>query len=252
MELEKALLQYVLRLGDNALIIGQRLSEECGHGPILEEDLAIANFSLDFIGQATALLGYAGTIEGNGRNEDQLAFQRNEREFVNALLTEQPNGNFAQLIVRQFLFDAYQFSHYRLLAKSKDEMIAALSVKFLKEIDYHLRHSSQWVLRLGDGTQESRDKVKSALDELWKFTKDLFAETEADQLLIENGIAPQQAEVYNSWLEVVSKTITEATLTLPTSGFMRHGSREGIHTEHMGYLLAEMQYLPRIYPDAAW
>ena len=246
------LFQYLLRQGDNSLIIGQRLSELCGHGPILEEDIAITNFALDFIGQATALYGYAAQVEGKNRNEDALAFQRNERDFFNALLVEQPNRDFAHLIVRQFFFDVYQQSLFGLLAKSKDALLAGLAVKFLKEVNYHLRHSTDWLNRLGDGTALSHEKTQTAVDQLWKYTEDLFAATDADQVLVAAGIAPPQDEVRTNWIAVVKAAFEKATLTVPGSHFQITGSRAGRHTEHFGFLLAEMQYLPRIYPDAQW
>ena len=252
MDKQSALFEYCLRLGDSSLVIGQRLSEWCGHGPILEEDIALTNVALDFVGQATAILQYAASVEGKGRTEDDLAFMRNEREFRNVLLAEQPNGDYANTIMRQFLFDAYQYYFYQDLLKSKDKTIAALAEKSLKEVTYHLRHSSQWILRMGDGTTESHERVQAALDELWMFTGDLFDMDETDTLLIKEGIAIDMKPLRVKWMAHVAEIFEKAKLKIPSETFMQSGSREGRHTEHLGFLLAEMQSLPRTFPDAKW
>ncbi|MCC6690520.1 MAG: phenylacetate-CoA oxygenase subunit PaaC [Bacteroidia bacterium] len=252
MENQTALFQYCLRLADSNLILSHRLSEWCGHGPILEEDIALINIALDFIGHGTALLQYAALVEGKGRSEDDLAYMRNEREYRNALLVEQPNGDYAKTIARQFLFDTFQYHFYQALQNSKDETLAALAAKALKEITYHLRHSSQWVLRMGDGTDESHSRIQTAFDDLWMFTGDLFDMDTTDETLLKQGIAVDLAPVKEKWQTQVSEVLQQATLKIPDQTFMQGGSRDGRHTEHLGYLLAEMQYLPRTYPGAKW
>jgi ring-1,2-phenylacetyl-CoA epoxidase subunit PaaC len=252
MENQTALFQYCLRLADSSLILGQRLGEWCGHGPILEEDIALTNIALDLVGHATAMLQYASTIEGKGHTEDDLAYLRSEREYRNVLLVEQTNGDYAKTIARQFLFDAFQYYYYESLQSSKDEMIAALATKSFKEITYHLRHSSQWVFRLGDGTPESHERIQNAIDELWMYTGDLFDMDETDSLLIKEGIAVDLKPVKEKWNDHVAEILKKATLKIPAQTFMQRGSREGKHTEHLGFLLAEMQYLPRTFPNAKW
>jgi|SRR3954468_1181750 len=252
MNIKEATVEYLLRLGDSSLIIGHRLSEWCGHGPILEEDIAMTNIALDFVGNATAILTYAAQLEGKGRSEDDLAFMRNEREFRNLLLTEQPNGDFAQTTARQFLFDTYLFFLYEELKSSKDETLNALATKAHKEITYHLRHTTEWMYRLGDGTEESHERIQQALNNLWMYTSDLFDMNEIDQLLIKEGIVPDLLHVKGKWEEHVKKVITKATLKLPETNVKQKGSREGKHTEHLGFLLAEMQYVHRAYPGVKW
>jgi ring-1,2-phenylacetyl-CoA epoxidase subunit PaaC len=252
MNLKEATFQYLLRLGDSSLIIGHRLSEWCGHGPILEEDIALTNIALDFVGNATAILTYAAQVEGKGRTEDDLAFMRNEREFRNLLLTEQLNGDYAQTIARQFLFDAYMYFLYEELKSSKDETLAALATKAHKEITYHLRHTTEWMYRLGDGTEESHERIQTGLNTLWMYTPDLFDMDEVDALLIKEGIVPNLTLVKTNWENLVNKVIQEATLQIPKSPFKQKGSREGKHSEHLGFLLAEMQYVHRAYPGVKW
>ncbi len=247
-----ALFEYCLRLGDSSLILGHRLSEWCGHGPILEEDIALINIALDFVGRSTSLLKYAAEVEGNNRSEDDLAYVRNERQFRNLLITEQPNGDYASTIVRQFLFDAYSFYLYTELTKSKDSTISGIAEKSLKEISYHLRHSSQWILRLGDGTEESHNRTQNALDNLWRFTHEFFEMDEVDTMLVNSGIAVNLSDVKSKWMDKVSEIFEQATLTIPTNSFMNTGSRQGKHTEHLGYLLAEMQHVNRSYPGCNW
>lgn len=252
MTLEQAKFEYLLRLGDSSLIIGHRLSEWCGHGPILEEDIALINIALDFVGNATSLLTYAAQVEGKGRTEDDLAYLRNERDYRNLLLTEQPNGDYATTIARQFLYDVYTFFLYEELKKSKDETIAAIAAKTHKEITYHLRHTTEWMYRLGDGTEESHQRLQSGLNELWMYTSDMFDMNEVDALLIQAGIAPDLNTIKESWEKRVKEVVAEATLQLPASNIKQKGSREGKHSEHLGYLLAEMQYIPRSYPGTKW
>lgn len=246
------LFEYTLRLGDTNLILAQRLGEWCGHGPILEEDIALTNISLDLIGQARAFLTYAGQVEGKERTEDDLAYNRGEREFRNLLLTEQPNGDFGQTILRQFLVGTFQYYFYSELKNSKDTTLAALAEKSLKEVTYHVRHSSEWIKRLGDGTEESRRRILSAMDELWMYTGDLFDMDATDQALIKDGIAVDLSKIKLRWEEKVKEIFTVATLSVPENAFMIRGSREGKHTEHLGHILAEMQSLARTFPGAQW
>ncbi|MFL5764042.1 MAG: 1,2-phenylacetyl-CoA epoxidase subunit PaaC [Bacteroidia bacterium] len=252
MNLQEAKFEYLLRLGDSSLIVGHRLSEWCGHGPILEEDIALINIALDFVGNATSILTYAAQVEGKGRTEDDLAFMRGEREFRNLLITEQPNGDYASTIARQFLFDTYMYFLYEELKSSKDETIAAIAVKSHKEITYHLRHTSEWMLRLGDGTAESHERLQNAVDDLWMFTAEMFDMDEVDALLIKEGIAPDLSKVRASWEKKVNEVIAQSTVKIPSTAFKQKGSREGKHTEHLGFLLAEMQYVHRAYPGAKW
>ena len=252
MKIEQANFEYYLRIGDNSLILGHRLSEWCGHGPILEEDIALINVALDLVGQSRFLLDAAAMLENKGRTEDTLAYHRNANEFRNALLVEQPNGDFGRTIVRQFLFDAFSQLFYTELKLSKDGLLAAFSEKSIKEVDYHLRHSRDWMLRLGDGTSESHERVQTALDELWMYTGDLFAMNEVDGLLINEGIAVDLNTIKTKWLKNVSQVIEEATLVMPVNTYMQQGSKNGIHSEYLSYLLAEMQSIPRAMPDAIW
>ena len=251
-EINQALFEYCLRLGDSSLILGHKLSEWCGHGPILEEDIALINIALDFVGQARVLLAYAGEVEGKGRTEDDLAYTRTEREYRNVLLIEQPNGDYGYTIARQFLYDVYTYYFYESLKQSKDATLAGIAEKSFKEIIYHLRHSSQWVIRLGDGTDESKKRIQTAFNDLWMFTGDLFAMDEVDRILIKEGIAVDLNLVKSKWNKKAKEILTIATITVPDDAFMQSGSREGKHTEHLGFLLAEMQSLPRAYPDAKW
>lgn len=250
---EEALFEYILRLGDSSLILGHRISEWCGHGPKLEQDIALINISLDLLGQARSYLTYAGEVEGKGKTEDDLAYFRTERKFRNALITEQENGDWGCTIVRSFYYDAFHYFFLKELEKSKDETLAAIATKSLKEVTYHLRHSSEWVIRLGDGTEESHNRVQEPLNDLWTYTGELFEMNEVDQTLIKAGIAPDLNEIKDKWLKHVSNVANEATLELPTETYMQSGGKtKGIHTENLGYILCEMQYLPRTYPDAKW
>jgi ring-1,2-phenylacetyl-CoA epoxidase subunit PaaC len=253
MNKEEALFKYLIRLGDNALILGQRLGEWCGHAHQLESDIALTNVALDHIGQARMLLTHAGEVEGKGRSEDDLAFHRGEFDFRNNLLVEQPNGDFGQTIMRQFLFDVFQYHLLNELKKSKNEFLQSFAVKSLKEVSYHRSLSSDWIIRLGDGTELSHEKMQNALDALWEFTGELFEMNEVDEILIREGIVPDLKELKAKWEEEVTEVLHEATLNIPdTAGYMATGSRDGHHTEHLGYILAEMQYLPRMMPEAKW
>jgi ring-1,2-phenylacetyl-CoA epoxidase subunit PaaC len=252
MDTRNNLFEYCLRLGDSNLILAQRLGEWCGHGPILEEDIALTNICLDLLGQSRAMLTYAGEVEGKGRTEDDLAYMREVLDYRNVLLTEQPNGDFAQTILKQFLYSAYQYFLYEALKQSKDKTIAALAEKSLKEVAYHLRHSSEWVKRLGDGTEESRQRIMTALNELWIYTGDMFDMDEVDTALIKEGIAADLNLVKVMWENKVKEVFEEATLAVPENTFMIKGSRIGKHTEHLGYILAEMQVLHRQHPNVEW
>jgi len=252
-EKRNELFEYLLRLGDDRLILGHRLSEWCGHAPILEEDIALANIALDCIGQANAFLSLAAEIENKNRTEDDLAYFRDETEFKNLQLVEQPNIDFAYTIARQFFVDAFAVPFYEKLSESVHEELAGIAAKSLKEAKYHLRHSKAWMLRLGDGTQESHKKIQSAVDDLWTYTGELFFENEIDEKLIKEKLIPSAKEIESQWKEEVEKVITEATLKLPEepNTNLRAG-RNGDHTEHLGHILAEMQIVARSHPGAKW
>ena len=229
---------YALGLADDALILGHRLSEWCGHAPLLEEELALANIGLDLIGQAQALYDYAGTIEGKGRDQDALAYLRDAPQFRNLLLIEQPNGDFAMTVARQFLYSAYAAPFWRQTAGSDDATLAGIAATAQHEAAYHLRHAGDWLIRLGDGTEESHRRAQDAIDYLWPYTGEMF----------EGGNAPLRAE----WSKTVDALLTEATLVRPKDGWMQSGGRHGRHSEHLGYILAELQFLQRAYPGAKW
>jgi ring-1,2-phenylacetyl-CoA epoxidase subunit PaaC len=244
--------QYVLRLADTSLVLGQRLGEWVGHAPALEEDLALANIALDLVGQARLLLTYAGEIEGRGRDEDALAFLRDAPEFCNVSLAEQPNGDFGHTIVRQFLLDAWQLELYEALSGSTDARLAEIAAKAVKETRYHLRFSAGWLVRLGDGTAESHARVAAALDALWRFTDELLTPDALDEEMAAAGIAPSLAGLRARWEERVGAVLEEATLKRPAAAsYLWHGKR-GVHTEHLGHMLAEMQHLPRTFPGVTW
>lgn len=246
------LFKYTLRLGDTNLILGHRLSEWTGHGPFLEEDLALTNIALDLTGTANSLLEYAASIENKGRSADDLAFFRNDRQFYNVQLVEQPNGDYAKTIIRQVFIDCFDLYFYQALAKSKDETLAGIAQKSIKEVTYHLRHSSSWVERFGNGTEESHIRAQNALNELWQYTGELFEMNELDEALLKEGIAVDLNAVKQQWEKYITELFVKSTLTIPENVFMQTGSRKCIHTEHLGFLLAEMQALPRMYPSAKW
>jgi ring-1,2-phenylacetyl-CoA epoxidase subunit PaaC len=242
----------LLRLGDTSLVLGQRLAEWIGHAPALEEDLGLANLSLDLIGQARLFLSYAGELEGLGRDEDALAFLRDAPAFANLALAEQPNGDFGRTIVRQFLLDAWQLEIYEGLLNSSDGRLASISAKAIKETAYHLRFSSGWLVRLGDGTPESHSRVQNALNDLWRFTTELFAADDVEEALAATGVAPKLTDLQPRWSARVDAVLREATLARPPAvPYQWHGKR-GVHTEHLGHMLAEMQHLQRSYPGALW
>lgn len=246
------LADYAQRLGDDALILGQRLGEWCGHAPNLEIDLALANFGLDLIGQAQHFLGYAGDVEGQGRDADKLAFHRDVLDFKNCLLVEQPNGDFAQTIARQFLFSTWQELMFEALTRSSDATLAAVANKAVKEVAYHARFSGEWVVRLGDGTDESRGKMIAGLDWMWRFVDELFEMDAVDTRLLAAGISVDQVALRQAWDARVGAVLAEAALDRPASRRATVGGRVGRHSEHLGHMLSEMQFLQRAYPDQVW
>jgi ring-1,2-phenylacetyl-CoA epoxidase subunit PaaC len=243
---------YTLHLADNALILAQRNSEWCGHGPILEQDIAITNISLDLLGQSRNFYQYAALLIGGDTDEDKLAYLRTEREFKNCLLAEQPNGDWGQTVLRQFFFSAYQFLLYEKLQHGNDAQLAAISAKALKEVTYHLRWSSEWVIRLGDGTAESHNRMVKAIEALWCYTGELFMPAEYESALLQNGTGVDVSTLKEDWLKKVNTVFSEATLSLPVNVFMQSGGKNGVHTEHMGFILTELQYMQRAYPDSSW
>lgn len=249
---QNALFDLCLHLGDNALVHSYRLSEWCSNAPLLEEDLALTNFALDMIGRAQALLTYAAQVEGAGRTDDMLAYRRGERSFYNSQIVELPNGTFAFSILRLFLVSSFEYSFYTALSTCTDAQLAAIAAKTVKEVKYHMVHSREWVLRLGDGTAVSHAKIQAALDELWPYTGELFQTIVADEVLCEKNIIPSAVSLHADWYKYVTDALTEATLAIPSDSFMHTGGRTGIHTEYLGHILSEMQYLQRVYPDAVW
>lgn len=249
---QDAFVEFLLRMGDNALILGHRNSEWCGHGPVLEEDIAMSNMALDLIGQTALWLGLAGEVEGKGRTADDLAYLRDAWDFRNLLLVERPNGDFGNTLMRQFLFDAFHFHQLQALTKSSDPRVAEIAAKALKEVSYHLERSAEQVIALGDGTQESHARMQAALDDQWGYALEMFAGDETDAQMAAAGIAPDPASLRGPWDETVQAVLAEATLTAPESGYVHKGGKQGTHTEHLGYILAEMQFLQRAYPGAEW
>jgi ring-1,2-phenylacetyl-CoA epoxidase subunit PaaC len=245
-----SLFDYLLRLGDNTLILSQRLGEWCGHGPALEEDIALTNVALDLLGQARMWLGYAGEIAG--RDEDQLAFLRDAGEFRNVLLVEQPNGDFAQTSARQFFFDAWHHLLLEKLSASADERIRGIAAKALKEVAYHLRRSADWMIRLGDGTEESHNRMQRAVDDLWMYTGELFEVDAVEEEMMQARIGCDLAALRAPWMAEISRIFNQATLEIPQQTWMQHGGKRGIHSEQFGYILTEMQFLQRAYPGAKW
>ncbi|HEU4492346.1 MAG TPA: 1,2-phenylacetyl-CoA epoxidase subunit PaaC [Jiangellales bacterium] len=244
--------EYSMRLGDDALVLAQRLGEWVSRAPQLEEDVALANIGLDLVGQARTLLTYAGEVEGEGRDEDDLAYLREERDFRNLQIVERPNGDFAVTIARQLAFSAYQLGLYRSLCRSADATLAAIAAKAVKEVDYHLDHARQWVLRLGDGTRESHHRMQAGLEQIWPYVDEMFDADELTDALAREGVAVDPAALRPEWDATVSAVLARATLTRPEPAFHGRGGRRGLHTEAMGYLLAEMQHLHRSHPGASW
>jgi ring-1,2-phenylacetyl-CoA epoxidase subunit PaaC len=249
---ESPLVLYTLRRADDALILGHRLSEWCGHAPMLEEDMALANIALDLLGQARELYSYAAKVEGRDNNEDTLAYLRDVRQYRNLLLAEQPNGDFARTIVRQFFYSAFADLYWRAMMRSADPTLAAIAAKSEKESAYHLRHSSEWIVRLGDGTDESHRRTQTAIDDLWAFTGEMFAIDDSERGLIDAGIAVDPAGLRPRWLQTVSEVMGEATLTVPRNDWMQQGGRSGRHSEHLGHLLSELQSMQRTFPGVTW
>ena len=244
---------FLLRLADTAMVLSQRLSEWCGKGPALEEDMALTNVALDLIGQARFWYGYAGALEDRGRDEDALAFTRDAHDFRNLLLVEQPNGTYADTLARQFYFDAWHFLLLQQLAGSTDARIAGIAEKSVKEVGYHVRRSADLIVRLGDGTERSHAMIQAALDDLWMYTGEMFAADAVDAAMAAQGVAPALESLRQPWLDHLARIFAQATLKLPpVAAWMQQGGKQGVHTEHLGYLLAEMQFLQRAYPGASW
>ncbi len=246
------LVKFILHLADSTLILTQRNGAWCGHGPILEQDIAITNITLDLIGQSRNFYQYAAKLIDGDASEDKLAYLRTEREFKNPLLVEQENGDWAQTVLRQFFFSVYQYLLFEKLQGSKDEQLAAIAAKSLKEVIYHVKWSSEWVIRLGDGTTESNERMQKAILVLWQYTGELFEPNDYETAMAKEGIAPNISDLKNAWIEKVKAVFEEATLTIPENVFMQTGGKSGTHTEKLGYILAEMQYLQRVYPGAEW
>jgi ring-1,2-phenylacetyl-CoA epoxidase subunit PaaC len=249
---ETPLVLYVLRRADDALILGHRLSEWCGHAPMMEEDMAMANMGLDLLGQARELYSYAAKVEGKDNDEDKLAYLRDVRQYRNLLLLEQPNGDFARTTTRQFFYAAFSDLYWRAMMNSRDATLAAIAAKSEKESAYHLRHSSEWMVRLGDGTDESHRRAQMAVDDLWAFTGEMFAVDDSERGLIDAGIAVDPETLRASWLQTVSRVLDEATLARPQNDWMQQGGRDGRHSEHLGHLLSELQSMQRAFPGATW
>jgi len=250
--MKENLYNYILGIADNSLILGQRLGELCGHGPSLETDIALTNMSLDLLGQTRSYFQYAASLVGDNKTEDDVAFLRIEREYKNVLLVEQPNTHFGYVIARQFLFDAYHLLFMKKLQESKDDTLVALANKGIKEVSYHERFSRDWLKRLGDGTNESKIKVQEAVDDLWRYTDELFHLTEVDEAMVKEGIGVDVSSLKADYYKRVSEVLNEATLTIPESKYFQKGGKEGIHSEHMGYILADLQYMQRSYPNMKW
>lgn len=250
--MQNNLVQYLYGIADNALILGQRLGELCGHGPNLEVDIAMTNIALDLLGQTRSYYQYAAKLSGNDATEDTIAFLRNEREYKNVLLVEQPNTDFAYSIGRQFLYDVYHLLLLQELQFSTDETLAAIAKKSIKEVSYHQRFSSDWIKRLGDGTEESQNKIQTAINDLWTFTEELFHQTDADKAMVEARAGVDVTKLKDRFYARISEILTEATLQVPDMKYFQKGGKYGIHSEHMGYLLADLQYMQRTFPNMNW
>jgi len=249
---QKPLLNYCIALGDDSLMLGHRLSEWCRNGPFLEEDLALTNVALDFIGRARLFYTYAAEVEGRGRGEDDIAYLRDCREYRNLLINELPNGDFAFTMARQLMVDAFDMAFFTRLMQSGDQMLAAIAAKAIKESRYHLRRSQDWIIRLGDGTRESHQRTQNAFNQLWGYTAEMFETPDAEQQLVETGIAVNRNTLKADWTTTVHAVLKQATLDIPADDWAIGGGRDGQHTEHLGYLLAELQYLQRTYPGQQW
>jgi len=249
---EDAFVDWLCRMGDNCLILGHRVSEWCGHSPVLEEDIALANTALDLIGQTQLWLGLAGEVEGKGRSADNLAYLRDAAQFRNVLLVERPNGDFGQTLMRQFLFDAWHMEMLRALRDSSNARVAEIAAKAAKEVAYHLERSADLVIRLGDGTDESRARMQKALNQLWPYTGEMFLGDAVDQAVADQGIAPAPESLKSAWDRTVAEVLVEATLVRPDGTFQHKGGKQGRHTEALGFILADMQFLQRAYPGGTW
>ena len=245
-------IQYIYGIADNALILGQRLSELCGHGPNLETDIALTNMALDLLGQTRSYYQYVAELSGEGKTEDDIAFLRTERQYKNVLLVEQPNRHFGYVIARQFLFDVFHVLLLEKLQNSEDERLVAIAKKGIKEVSYHQRFSSDWIKRLGDGTKESHQKIQEAVDDLWTYTNELFLMTEEDQIALDHKIGVNTIELKEKYYQKVKEILEEATLKVPETKWFQKGGKQGIHSEHMGYLLSDLQYMQRTYPNMKW
>jgi ring-1,2-phenylacetyl-CoA epoxidase subunit PaaC len=245
-------LEYVLRLGDNALILGQRLSAWCGYGPVLEQDIALSNIALDQLGQARMLMQYAAELKGGEATEDGMAFFRDVFDYHNLLLLELENGHWGDTVVRQFLFDTFNYFFYTELLQSADERLQSIAQKAIKEVTYHAQWSAEWVIRLGDGTEESHQKAQKSLNDLWEWTGEMFTMDGLERRMVEQGIGVDVAALKTRWDDKVAEILDLATLQKPEDDWMQSGGKQGEHTEYLGYVLAEMQHLPRMYPDAQW
>lgn len=250
--MKENLYKYILGIADNSLILGQRMGSLTGHGPSLETDIACTNISLDLFGQVRSYYQYAAKIAGDGRTEDDIAMLRKEREYVNVLLVEQPNTDFAYTMARQFLFDVYHLLFLNELQKSKELTLSAIASKSIKEVSYHQRFSSDWIKRLGDGTNLSHQKMQDAIDALWTYTDELFHQTQADKVMVKEGVGVDVTKLKETYYKQVNEVLEEATLSIPESKYFQKGGKEGIHTEHMGYLLSDLQYMQRTYPNMEW
>jgi ring-1,2-phenylacetyl-CoA epoxidase subunit PaaC len=248
----KHLIDFTLQLADTALIHSQRLSEWCGHGPALEIDIALSNIALDHIGAARSLYQYAATLLNDGSTEDSLAYLRKEREFKNIILAELPNKDFAFTIAKCICLDSFLYLYYEQLSTSKDETLAAIATKSLKEVTYHLRFSKEWLTRLGDGTPESKQRIQQAMDDVWTYSGEVFLQSDAEKEMAKQDTATDATAIQQNWLASISNSIDNATLSMPTETFMQKGGKQGIHTEHMGFILAELQYMQRAYPNMEW
>lgn len=250
--MKEQLLEYTLRLGDNALILGQRLGEWCGHGPILEQDIALSNMALDQLGQARMLMQYAAEQKGGDYTEDKMAFFRDVTEYHNCLLVELENGDWGRTMARQFLFDTYNYFFYTALLSSADERLKEVAHKAIKEIAYHAQWSAEWIIRLGDGTEESHRRIQESMDDLWEWTGELFTMDDIDKLMIEAGIGVDLGRVKEQWDQKVDQILELATLKRPSDDWFQSGGKQGEHSEYLGFVLAEMQHLPRMHPEAEW
>ncbi len=251
-EVDKAVVEFLLRMGDNTLVLGHRISEWCGHSPVLEEDIALANQALDLIGQTQLWLGLAGALENKGRSADQLAFLRDAWDFRNVLLVEKDNGDFGNTMMRQFLFDAWHIEMLKALLKSSNSQIAEIAAKAVKEVAYHLEKSADIVIRLGDGTELSHQRMQHALDNLWSYTGELFVDDDYDEIVNSVGIAPLPSSLKHKWDQTINSVLRDATLALPQTSYVHKGGKKGRHTEFLGHMLAEMQFLQRAYPGSTW